>query len=271
MQRKSQLAQAAVKQRPTPDIGCFHKKAELLEMLPLVHSLWEMFNMFDPADSTGIRVGDVGHCLHAMGLAPIQFSLHANMPQSCQNRLSFENVLTMYCKMANVDGGPKAPEVLRALRAWDVEQRGIIPYSELRKMLTTIAEPIDASHVFGVLECVTDIEGNVHYEDLVANMYAHDENAKETLRQAHCYLQALGRNAVDVDMVLHDEFIDDLREADPDRSGYIAHSKLLELLNRNENSFTARELDIITDTTKSNARTDKGIDYHRFLRYIMDT
>ncbi|BFG02742.1 uncharacterized protein DMAD_02171 [Drosophila madeirensis] len=267
MQGKRTLPQAG----PPPELGFFHKQAELLELLPLVHNLWEMFNLFNPVEPAGIRVGDVGYCLDAMGLAPTQFWLQANMPQKFPTRLSFENVLTLYCKLATEECGPKAPDVLRALRVWDVKQSGKLPYSELRKMLTTIGDPIDAHHVFGVLASVSDINGNVHYEDLVANMHAHDEAAEETLRQARAYLQAMGRNAVDMDMVKRDEFIDDLREADPECRGYIANSKLLELLNRNGTEFTARELDIITGSMKSNSRTDKGIDYRKFLHYIMDT
>ncbi|XP_026846559.1 uncharacterized protein LOC6597826 [Drosophila persimilis] len=272
MSRKRELLQAAVvKQSQPPTFGSFHKQAELMKMLPLVPNLREIYNMFDPSKSTGISEADLGYCLHAMGLAPTHSWLKDNLPPMGRRWLSFEKVLTLYCKLAVADGQPKMGDVLEALRAWDVKKTGKIAYSELRKMLTTMGDPIDETHVFGVLASVSDIEGNVHYEDLVANMHIHDAKAAETLRQARNYLQALGRNAVDMDMTKRDEFIDDLRRADPQGKGYIGSSKLLELLNRSGSSFTAKELDIIIDSIKCNARSDKGIDYRRFLRYIMDT
>lgn len=162
-------------------------------------------------------------------------------------RVSFELALTLYCQLADRSQGPSAEEVLGALRTFDPNGSGLLSYSELRRMLINMGERLDESEVFGLLHRSSDIDGNVHYEHLVREMFGKDSGAEETLNQAKMYLKAVGRNAIDMDMAKRDEFIDALRRADSLNSGFIELQRLLELVNRRKKCFTIDELRVLTE------------------------
>jgi len=234
----------------------------------------------DPAAS--IELSDVADCLRTMGLSPSDHWLATRLAEHLRRREAtgpvgaafsqrafFELVLTLYCQMADEDEGPSAEDALQVLRSRDPRGTGVLPYSELRHMLTTMGDRLDEAEVFSLLHCASDIAGNVHYEHLVHQVFAKDEQAEERLLQARLYLQAVGRNAIDMDMVKRDEFIDALRRSDPMRSGFIEPKRLLELLNRNEERFTDEELQLLTQGMED-TKCERGINYRRFLQFIMN-
>lgn len=227
-----------------------------------------------------IDLSDVAECLRTMGLFPSEKWLFDRVAEQLRRRealgplgahvarrASFELVLTLYCQLATLNDELTAEQVLVALRSCDRQGSGVLSYSELRHMLTTVGERLEEAEVFSLLHTVSDISGNVHYEHLVKKMFAKDAQTEETVHQARLYLQAIGRNAIDMDMAKRDEFIDALREADPSNTGYIDQSILLSVLNRSEEHFTAEELQILTRGMEDEGHS--GINYRRFLRFIM--
>ncbi|EDV34384.2 uncharacterized protein Dana_GF21289 [Drosophila ananassae] len=227
-----------------------------------------------------IDLSDVAECLRTMGLFPSEKWLSDRVVEQLRRRealgplgahvarrASFELVLTLYCQLATLNDELTADEVLVALRSCDRQRSGVLSYSELRHMLTTVGERLEEAEVFSLLHTVSDISGNVHYEHLVKKMFAKDGQTEETVHQARLYLQAIGRNAIDMDMAKRDEFIDALREADPSNTGYIDQSILLSVLNRSEEHFTSEELQILTRGMEDEGHP--GINYRRFLRFIM--
>ncbi|XP_043659715.1 uncharacterized protein LOC122624285 [Drosophila teissieri] len=286
-----------------PRIGFFFKQSELMRMLPEIPKLLDIYDLFlvnghalaaggdelaalvcmDPG--VGIRLTDVADCLRTMGLSPSDDVMRTHLAELVRRReamgiriarrATFELVLTLYCRLAEreveeeLDKGSSVEDVLRVLRKRDPDGTGMLPYSQLRRMLTTMGSRLDEAEAYGVLHCVADIDGNVHYEQLVRQLYAKDPLAEERLQQAQLYLQAVGRNAIDMDMGKRDEFIDAIRRADPMGTGFIQPERLLELLNRNEEQFTSEELQLLTQGMED-TRCERGINYHRFLQFIMN-
>ncbi|XP_016949381.1 uncharacterized protein LOC108024113 [Drosophila biarmipes] len=291
--------------RSTSRLGFFHKQSELMAMLPEVPKLRSTFDLFvdngngagseaeteTEAGSEGFRcldpgasieLSDVADCLRTMGLSPSDHWLATRLADHLRRReamgpvgaaffqrASFELVLTLYCQLAEEDESPSVEDVLQVLRNRDPRGTGVLPYSELRRMLTTMGDRLEEAEVFSLLHCASDIAGNVHYEHLVQRVFAKDEQAEERLLQARLYLQAVGRNAIDMDMAKRDEFIDALRRSDPMSSGFIEPNRLLELLNRNEERFTGEELQLLTQGMED-TRCERGINYRRFLQFIMN-
>ncbi|KAH8331983.1 hypothetical protein KR067_007340, partial [Drosophila pandora] len=287
--------------RSVHKFGFFHKRSELMIMLPQVPKLRDIFELFAvkvnaraqakvegaPAEAVTVLGGaptidlsDVAECLRTMGLFPSEKWLSDRVVEQLRRRealgplgahvarrASFELVLTLYCQLATLNEELTADEVLVALRSCDRQRSGVLSYSELRHMLTTVGERLEEAEVFSLLHTVSDISGNVHYEHLVKKMFAKDGQTEETVHQARLYLQAIGRNAIDMDMAKRDEFIDALREADPSNTGYIDQSILLSVLNRSEEHFTSEELQILTRGMEDEGHP--GINYRRFLRFIM--
>ncbi|KAH8420033.1 hypothetical protein KR009_005047, partial [Drosophila setifemur] len=280
--------------------GFFHKQSELMMMLPQVPRLREVFELFaleangkkaEGATGEGITscegtftidLSQVADCLRTMGLSPGDQWLAERVEEQLRRRealgplgarvarrASFELVLSLYCQLASLEEAPTAEEVLLVLRTCDPKGTGMLPYAELRHMLTTMGDRLDEAEVFSLLHGVSDISGNVHYEHLVRKMFAKDSLAEETVHQARLYLQAIGRNAIDMDMGKRDEFIDALREADPFNTGYIETQHLLEVLNRSEEHFTGDELQVLTQGMADTEGKGRGINYRRFLRFIM--
>ncbi|KAH8317506.1 hypothetical protein KR074_007102, partial [Drosophila pseudoananassae] len=309
--------------------GFFHKRSELMIMLPEVPKLRDIFELFavkvnsrkqtmiegPPAESgtgegahagEGIQTGegevgpgagtggqsnittvfgvptidfsDVAECLRTMGVFPSEQWLSPRLDEQLRRReamgtlnyvarrASFELVLMFYCQLATLSKKLTADEVLGALRNCDPQGTGILSYSELRHMLTTVCEPLEEAEVFSLLHSVSDVNGNVHYEHLVKKIFDREIQIEEMVHQARLYLQAVGPNAIDLDMFKRDEFIDGLREADPSNTGYIDQSILLNILNRNEQLFTCDELKVLTTGMEDEGHT--GINYRRFLRFI---
>ncbi|XP_016998683.1 uncharacterized protein [Drosophila takahashii] len=286
--------------RSTRKLGFFYKQSELMIMMPEVPKLRHVFDLFavdgngigaegSGVDGASIALSDVADCLRTMGLSPSDQWLLNRLEaehlrrretmgpaaaERISQRASFELVLTLYCQWADEEDeeGPSAEDVLQVLRSCDTKGTGLLPYSELRRMLTSMgSERLDEAEVFSALHCASDIGGNVHYEHLVQRMFAKNaaQEQKERLQQARLYLQAVGRNAVDMDMAKRDEFIDALRRSDPLSSGFIEPKRLLELLNRNEEQFTAEELQLLTQGMED-TRCERGINYRRFLQFIMN-
>ncbi|XP_016986428.1 myosin light chain, embryonic [Drosophila rhopaloa] len=279
--------------------GFFHKQWELMIMLPEVAKLRDIFDLFVVSGqnkalakeaegdrcldlAASIELSDVADCLRTMGLSPGGDWLARQLAEQLRRReemgplgariarrASFELVLTLYCKLAARVEGPTAEDVLQVLRSCDPKGTGVLPYCELRHMLTTMGDRLDEAEVFSVLHGFTDIGGNVHYEHLVRQMFANDLHAEEALQQAGLYLQAVGRNAIDMDMDKRDQFIEALRRADPLSSGFIQPDRLLELLNGREERFTGEELQLLTQGMED-TRCERGINYRRFLRFIMN-
>eukprot|EP00099_Drosophila_melanogaster_P016497 NP_572233.2 uncharacterized protein Dmel_CG34435 [Drosophila melanogaster] len=288
-----------------PTIGFFSKQSELMRMLPEIPKLRNIFDLFvvnecdqaaggeDVAAPTcldlgiGIRMTDVADCLRIMGLNPSDDELQQRLEEHVRRRESlgmgmkkiaqratFELVLTLYCQLAEQEvkemaKGCIVENVLRVLRSRDSAGTGMLPYSQLRHLLTTMGNRLDETEVYGVLHRAADINGNVLYEHLVHQLFATDPLAEERLQQAQLYLQAVGRNAIDMDMDKRDEFIDAIRRADPARSGFIEPQRLLELLNRNGEQFTGEELQLLIQGMED-TRCKRGINYCRFLEFIMN-
>ncbi|KAH8366577.1 hypothetical protein KR084_004566 [Drosophila pseudotakahashii] len=284
--------------RSTRRLGFFYKQSELMIMLPEVPKLRHIFDLFavygngigaagTGVEGAGIELSDVANCLRTMGLSPSDQWLSNRLEAEhlrrretmgpvgtrISQRASFELVLTLYCQWTDKeDEGPSAEDALQALRSCDPKGTGLLPYCELRHMLTSMgSERLDEAEVFSVLHCASDIGGNVHYEHLVQRMFAKNaaKEQEERLLQVQLYLQAVGRNAIDMDMAKRDEFIDALRRSDPLSSGFIEPKRLLELLNRNEEQFTAEELQLLTQGMED-TRCERGINYRRFLQFIMN-
>ncbi|EDW53064.1 uncharacterized protein LOC6612396 [Drosophila sechellia] len=288
-----------------PRIGFFSKQSELMKMLPEIPKLRNIFDLFvvDECDQVaggadlaahtcldlgvGIRMTDVADCLRTMGLNPSDDVLQQRLDEHVRRReamgmgmkkiaqrATFELVLTLYCQLAEqeveeVAKGSTVANVLRVLGSRDPEGTGMLPYSQLRRLLTTMGNRLDETEAYGVLHHAADVDGNVHYEHLVNQLFATDPLTKERLQQAQLYLQAVGRNAIDMDMDKRDEFIDAIRRADPARSGYIEPQRLLELLNRNGEQFTGVELQLLIQGMED-TRCERGINYCRFLQFIMN-
>ncbi|XP_017064713.1 uncharacterized protein LOC108103665 [Drosophila eugracilis] len=234
----------------------------------------------DPGAS--ISMSDVPDCLRTMGLCPSGQWLSARLEEQIRRReamgplgalisqrASFELVLTLYCQWADQKEGLSGEDVLKALHIFDLKATGLLPYSKLRQMLTTMGDRLDVKEVCSLLHYAADMSGNVNYEHLVKLMFAKDPDAEEKLKQARLYLQAVGRNAIDMDMAKRDEFIDALRRADPVSSGFIEPERLLELLNRSDDRFTSEELQLLTQGMED-TRCERGINYRRFLQFIMN-
>ncbi|XP_017054758.1 uncharacterized protein LOC108097149 [Drosophila ficusphila] len=293
---------------PGSRIGLFHTQAELMALLPALPKLRDTFDLFvangskPPASGdsalrfvdgcASIDLSDVADCLRAMGLSPGEDWMRDRLAEQLRRRealgpegarfarrATFELVLTLYCALAPTSEGrgPTAAEVLQVLRSRDPAGTGMLPYSQLRRMLTSTGERLDEAEVFGLLHSVADVAGNVHYEPLVQQLFARharadgqpESEAEEALRQAGLYLQAVGRHAVDMDMAKRDEFIEALRREDPLGTGFIESGRLLELLNRSEERFSAEELQLLTQGMEDTS-CERGVNYRRFLYFIMD-
>ncbi|KAH8245692.1 hypothetical protein KR038_002444, partial [Drosophila bunnanda] len=276
-----------------PEFGFFRKQSELMIMLPEVSKLHEIFDMFamfgkeadfggSPAAASRISVSDMPDCLRSMGLNLSEQWLAARLDEDmhrrkalgllgakASQRVSFELVLTLYCQLADENEGPSAEEVMRALRTLDPDGTGKLSYSELHRLLISMGERLEESEVFRLLNRVADVDGNVPYEQLVREMFGKESGSEETLNQAKIYLQAVGRNAIDMDMDKRDEFIDALRRADPLNSGFIEIPRLLALVNRRRKCFTIDELELLTEGMED-PKSSRGINYRRFLRSIMN-
>ncbi|KAH8391415.1 hypothetical protein KR200_011716, partial [Drosophila serrata] len=276
-----------------PEFGFFRKQSELMIMLPEVAKLHEVFDMFamfgkeagvcgSNAAASRISVSDMPDCLRSMGLnlsdqwlaARLDEHMHRRealglLGAPVSQRVSFELILTLYCQMADQNEGPSAEEVMSALRTLDPDGTGKLSYSELHRLLISMGERLEESEVFGLLNRVSDADGNVPYEQLVREMFGKESGSEETLNQAKIYLQAVGRNAIDMDMAKRDEFIDALRRADPLNSGFIEIPSLLALVNRRRKCFTLEELQVLTEGMED-TKSSRGINYRRFLRSIMN-
>ncbi|XP_068154473.1 myosin light chain 4 [Drosophila tropicalis] len=267
--------------------GFFHKRCELLHMLPLVPILREIFDLFVWGnESECIALTDVLDCLRSMGMDPSQDWLLAKMEEfvyrernplaggTMPKRVNFELVLTLYCCLASspeTNGTASREEMLKSLRLYDKGKSGKLAYAFLRKLLMTMGNDcLTESEVFHSLNSCSDPAGNVYYEKLVDQMFMRDMNAEEKLHQSKIYLQAVGRNAMDMDMSKRDDFIDALRHADPQKTGFIQPKRLLDLLNSSESQFSYDELDQLTKSMHDVAHKNLGIDYRRFLKFIMN-
>ncbi|EDV45904.1 uncharacterized protein LOC6550940 [Drosophila erecta] len=286
-----------------PRIGVFYKQSELMRMLPEIPKLRSFFDLF-VVNGRGLEAGgekleaivcmercirlrDVADCLRTMGLSPSDDAVRKLLEEhvswreamgiNIAQRATFVLVLTLYCQLAEleaekvvVDKGSFVENALRVLRSRDPQGTGMLPYSELRRMLTTMGNHrLEETEAYGVLHRAVDIDGNVHYEHLVRQLFAKDPLAEERLQQAQLFLQAVGRNAIDMDMSKRDEFIHAIRLADPMSSGYIQPERLLEVLNRNDEQFTSEELKLLTEGMED-IQCDRGINYRRFLQLIMN-
>ncbi|EDW82787.1 uncharacterized protein Dwil_GK10180 [Drosophila willistoni] len=269
------------------NLGFFHKRCELLHMLPLVSILREIFDLFVwDNESECIALTDVLDCLRSMGMDPSENWLHAKMSEfvyrernplaggKMPKRVNFELVLTLYCCLANspeTNGTASREEMLQSLRLYDRGQTGKLAYAFLRKLLMTMGnDRLTESEVFHLLNSCSDPAGNVYYEKLVDQMFMRDRNAEEKLHQSKIYLQAVGRNAIDMDLSKRDDFIDALRQADPQKTGFIEPQRLLVLLNSGDNQFSCDELDQLTKSMHDVGLKNRGIDYRRFLKFIMN-
>ncbi|KMZ08309.1 uncharacterized protein Dsimw501_GD28198 [Drosophila simulans] len=282
-----------------PRIGFFSKQSELMKMLPEIPKLRNIFDLFvvDECDQVaggadlaahtcldlgvGIRMTDVADCLRTMGLNPSDDVLQQRLDEHVRRReamgmgmkkiaqrATFELVLTLYCQLAEqevaeVAKGSTVANVLRVLRSRDPEGTGMLPYSQLRRLLTTMGNRLDETEAYGVLHRAADVDGNVHYEHLVNRLFATDPLTEERLQQAQLYLQAVGRNAIDMDIT----------SAVTKRSRtsicYIEPQRLLELLNRDGEQFTGVELQLLIQGMED-TRCERGINYCRFLQFIMN-
>ncbi|KAH8341375.1 hypothetical protein KR059_004902, partial [Drosophila kikkawai] len=271
-----------------PEFGFFRKQDELMIMLPEVSKLHEIFDMFvmfgkdAGADASRISLSDMADCLRSMGVnlsdqwlaARLDEQMHRRqalglLGAPVSQRVSFELVLSLYCQLADRNEGPSSEEVMSALRTLDPNNTGKLSCTELRRLLISMGERLEESEVIGLLDRVSDIDGNVQYEKLVLDMFGMDGGSEETRNQAKIYLQAIGRNAIDMDMGKRDEFIDALRRADPLNSGYIELPRLLTLVNRRRKCFTLDELQMLTEGMED-TKYCRGINYRRFLRSIMN-
>ncbi|KAH8233876.1 hypothetical protein KR032_001572 [Drosophila birchii] len=279
--------------KPVPEFGFFRKQSELMIMLPEVsklHEIFDMFAMFGKDSSVGgsaataarISVSDLADCLRSMGLNLSDQWLAARLDEhmhrraalgilgvAVDQRVSFELVLNLYCQLADQIEEPSAEVVMGALRSLDPDHTGKLSYGELHRMLISMGDRLEESEVFGLLNRVSDADGNVRYEHLVREMFGKDFRSEETLIQAQIYLQAVGRNAIDMDMAKRDEFIDALRRADPLNSGFIEIPRLLALVNQRRKCFSLDELQVLTEGMED-TKNSRGINYRRFLRSIMN-
>ncbi|KAH8281289.1 hypothetical protein KR018_008281, partial [Drosophila ironensis] len=234
----------------------------------------------DIVGPTTIDFSEMAECLRTMGLFPSDKWLSDRLAEQLHRRealgalgapvvrrASFELVLTVYCQLATIDEGPTVEDMLRALRSCDPKGTGVLPYGQMRHMLTAMGERLDDLEVSSLLNTVSDGCGNIHYEQLVRKIFTKDAKSEEIVHQARLYLQAIGRNAIDMDMTKRDEFIDALRLADPDNTGCVDRSHLLTMLNRCEDNFTDEELRHLTEDMEDSVHG--GVNYRSFLRFIM--
>ncbi|XP_030379834.1 uncharacterized protein LOC115628032 [Scaptodrosophila lebanonensis] len=270
---KQQLASPRTKKR-TFVFGSFRKRKELIAMLPHVARLRHTFQLYDGDGCGRIDINDVPECLRAMGLDPTESMLNTSLEaiddrisKNGQERVTFELVLIVYCALANLNEQQDPEEMLKGLRACDGTGLGVLPYAEMRRMLTTMGERLDDKEVAILLDSATDAKGNVNYKALVRAMYKKDGDLDKKLQQAQIYLDALGRNALDLDMQRRDDFIEELRHWDAARTGFINFKHLLEVLNRSGDTFSPQELHVLT---KEMVNQQGLVNYGLFLRTIMN-
>lgn len=249
---------------------------ELQQALPQIVQLKEVFNLFlTRQESNAIETGKVGECVRAMGLHFLESSFQRclrkrleNFPQNRQpTRVSFELVLSIYCELAAKHENPSVDIMINGLGSCDIDKTGVLPYSMLKRMLTSMGERLNENEVCDLLDSLKDKKGNVDYVTLMETVFKGDLCTEDKLGQVQFYLDALGKNACYMDMRKRDDFIKALRSLDAVRSGYIASSLLLQLLNSSEERFTASELITLT---KGMTKNKTHIDYRRFLRLIMN-
>ncbi|ALC48497.1 CG34435 [Drosophila busckii] len=257
-------------------VSHFRTRDELLRSLPQVEKLQGIFNLFAASGTAGsMESSNICDCLRAMGLLFQQSRLHNSMSQRLKKfpqgktprRVSFELLLTLYCELADQSDVPTAATMIDGLRCCDVEGRGVLPYTQLRNILTTVGDCLNEEEVYDLLFDLTDSNGNVNYVTLMESLLTRDGDAHAKVHQARIYLEALGNNCCHMDMQKRDDFIKTLRELDVAKTGFIGGDRLLALLNGSGDAFTSTEL---TALTSGMLNPDRQVDYRKFLRLIMN-
>lgn len=271
---QSQMLEKKVREQQ-PNIT-FWTIDELQQEMPHVQQLKEVFNLFLPRpESNSIDTSQVAECLRAMGLhfpeSTFQtcFTQHlANFPQKTPpTRVSFELVLSIYCELAAEPDTPSISVMINDLRSCDTEGTNLLPYNHLKRMLTSMGEPLNEGEVSDLLDSLKDPKGNVNYVTLMQTMFSGDFSTADKLKEVRFYLDALGKNACFMDMKKRDEFIRAMRSLDTTKSGYVASNRLLNLLNFSEDRLTAHEL---VTLTRGMTKNKNLVDYRSFLRLIMN-
>ncbi|KAH8397925.1 hypothetical protein KR222_006571, partial [Zaprionus bogoriensis] len=153
---------------------------ELQQSLLQVLKLKDVYNLFaSPHGSNSIDLARVPECLRAMGAQFVDMAYRnclaehlANFPQTKPpTRVSFELVLSLYCELAAAEDVPSVAVMVNGLRSCDTENRGVLPYSMLRRMLTLVGERLNDAEAATLLDSLKDERGNVNYIALMETMF----------------------------------------------------------------------------------------------------
>ncbi|XP_023166935.2 uncharacterized protein LOC111596806 [Drosophila hydei] len=257
-------------------VSHFWTCAELLPQLPQVSKLRDTYQLFVRTNGNqSIDILNVSECLRAMGVSFKESHLKACLVQRLlrfpqvkpPTRVSFELVLSIYCELSQANEIPSAKVMINGLSCCDMRGTGMLPYAQLQRILTTVAERLNETDACALLDTMKDASGNVNYVALMEALFVEDSELADRLLQARLYLSALGDNACHMDMQKRDDFIRALRRLDGRNTGYVTAERLLELLNQTGDRFSVAELAALTRTM---VNSKKQIDYRRFLRLIMN-
>ncbi|KAF9348614.1 hypothetical protein BGX34_002383 [Mortierella sp. NVP85] len=138
--------------------------------------LKDAFNLYDRKGTGNIAASSLGDLLRAVGQNPSEAEVQDLIAQHDPNGTSVLSFGTFTTIVGRTDGYKPAAtvsEMIEGFRAFDRENTGVVPASELRHVLTTMGESLSPTEIDAFMETVqVDKDGNVNYEVFVRELLA---------------------------------------------------------------------------------------------------
>lgn len=261
---------------PIYRFGKFWTCSEIIAKLPHVMKLWETYRLFvRPPSIATIDILKVGECLRAMGANFEDTTMKASLVERLltfphvkpATSANFELVLAVYSEVIQVDPVPDCDILIKGLSCYDSLNTGKVAAKRLRRILTTMGQRLSDGEVSTLLDSMTDAGGDVDYVTMMKTLFPTDTETPIKLKQVRMYLTALGKHAYHMDLTKRDDIIRALRKTDKEKTGYVNHATMIELLEKSGENFTVAELVALASGISND---EKKIHYRHFLQMIMN-
>jgi len=130
----------------------------------------EAFKTFDTDNDNLIHVNEIGTVIRALGKAPLQKEVEEIEKEAGENPISIDTFKRFYGRKFRQPAQLEA-DMLKAFRALDNIGNGTITEAELRVLLGTLGEALEAEEIDSLCRCIEiDKEGNLSYEELIETL-----------------------------------------------------------------------------------------------------
>lgn len=133
----------------------------------------EVFKRFDKNNDELLSAKELQSALTSLGHKITEeecINLHKNIPKSKENKIKFEEFLTIIGKIS-VKTTDIDEELYNSFRAFDKDGNGFISGAELKHLLMNIGDKLKEEEVDELINCAElDENGNINYIDFIQNM-----------------------------------------------------------------------------------------------------